>query len=165
MKELVESVKNSEGFSKAPYVDILVAKNPGQYGIPKEHLKIIEQHIEKLKLTFGYGFTFVTEDEAAAVLETRVKSIIKELEKREPFLNKLPLDKQEIIVEMCFQMGVGGVLKFKKMWEALKKFDYEMASKQMLDSSWAKQMHTMDMTDGKDGINRAERLAQKMRGV
>lgn len=165
MKELMESVKVSEGFAAKPYIDILVAKNPEQYGIPKEHLKIIEQHIEKFKLTFGYGFTFVTEDEAAAVLEIRTKSIIKELEKREPFLNKLPLEKQEIIAEMCFQMGVSGVLKFKKMWEALKKFDYETASKQMLDSSWAKQMHAMDMTDGKDGINRAERLAQKMRGV
>ncbi len=165
MKNLVETVKGSEGFAKEPYVDILVAKNPQQHDIPKEHLKIIEQHIEKLKLTFGYGFTFITEDEASAVLEIRVKSIIKELESREPFLNKLPLEKQEIIAEMCFQMGVGGVLKFKKMWEALKRFDYETASVQMLDSSWAKQMHTMDMTDGKDGVNRAEKLAKRMRGV
>lgn len=165
MKELVEAVKGSEGFAKEPYVDILVAKNPQQYDIPKEHLKIIEQHIEKLKLTFGYGFTFITQDEASAVLEIRVKSIIKELESREPFLNKLPLAKQEIIAEMCFQMGVSGVLKFKKMWEALKRFDYETASVQMLDSSWAKQMHMMDMEDGKDGINRAEKLAQRMRGV
>lgn len=165
MKELVEAVKGSEGFSKEPYIDILVAKNPQHHDIPKEHFKIIEQYIEKLKLTFGYGFTFITQDEASAVLEIRIKSIIKELESREPFLNKLPLDKQEIIAEMCFQMGVSGVLKFKKMWEALKRFDYETASVQMLDSSWAKQMHMMDMQDGKDGVNRAEKLAQRMRGV
>lgn len=164
MKNLVETVKGSEGFAKKPYVDILVAKNPQQYDIPKEHLKIIEQHIEKLKLTFGYGFTFITQDEAAAVLEIRIKSIIKELETKEPFVNKLPLEKQEILAEMCYQMGVGGVLKFKKMWEALKEFDYETAGVQMLDSSWAKQMHAMDMTDGKDGVNRAEKLSQRMRG-
>lgn len=151
MKELVEAVKASEGFVTKPYIDILVAKNPQQYDIPKEHLKIIEQHIEKLNLTFGYGFTFITQDEASAVLEIRVKSIIKELESREPFLNSLPLAKQEIIAEMSFQMGVSGVLKFKKTWEALKKFDYAEASRQMLDSTWAVQTP-----------NRAKRLAESM---
>ena len=40
---------------------------------------------------------------------------------------------------MVFQLGIGGVSKFKKMWEALSKGDYGEASVQMMDSRWAKQ--------------------------
>jgi lysozyme len=43
---------------------------------------------------------------------------------------------REIIVEMVFQLGIGGVSKFKKMFEALRKKDYNEAAEQMLDSQW-----------------------------
>lgn len=140
MKELIENIKQSEGFRGVVYKDTL--------GFD----------------TIGFGTKLpISEDEAALILEYRLKQKIKELEAREPFINKLPLEKQEIIAEMCYQMGVSSVLRFKKMWEALKRFDYEAASEQMLDSAWAKQMHAADMQDGKDSINRAERLAEIIR--
>ena len=44
-----------------------------------------------------------------------------------------------VIIEMVFQLGIGGVSKFKNMWRALKKNDYQTASEEMLDSKWAKQ--------------------------
>ena len=40
---------------------------------------------------------------------------------------------------MVFQLGIGNVSKFKKMWLALDSEDYVEASKQMLDSKWHKQ--------------------------
>jgi lysozyme len=51
-------------------------------------------------------------------------------------------------------MGVNGVLKFKKMWEALKRADYMEASKQMMDSTWAVQTP-----------NRAKKLSEMMRAA
>ena len=57
----------------------------------------------------------------------------------------------EIIIEMVFQVGIGGVGKFKKMLSALKDKQYHIAEKEMLDSRWAKQ------TPG-----RAKSLANKM---
>ena len=44
-----------------------------------------------------------------------------------------------VLIEMVFQLGIGGVGKFKKMWAALKNKDYGEASFQMMDSRWAKQ--------------------------
>ena len=44
-----------------------------------------------------------------------------------------------VIIEMCFQLGKPRVMKFKKMWEALKNKDVETASKEMIDSNWHKQ--------------------------
>jgi lysozyme len=45
----------------------------------------------------------------------------------------------DIIISMAYQMGVGGVMKFKNMWAALAEENYEEAAKQMLDSKWARQ--------------------------
>jgi len=46
---------------------------------------------------------------------------------------------KEVICEMVFQLGIGGVSKFKNMWKALEKEDYYTASQEMLDSRWARQ--------------------------
>ena len=46
---------------------------------------------------------------------------------------------KEVIIEMVFQLGIGGVMKFKMMWNALKDQNYSEAADQMLDSLWAKQ--------------------------
>lgn len=47
--------------------------------------------------------------------------------------------RQSSIQNMCFQLGVLGVSKFKKMWAALARQDYQTAYKEGLDSTWFKQ--------------------------
>lgn len=129
MTKLIEDIMKNEGFVGTVYKDTL--------GFD----------------TIGYGTKLpLSKEEAALILEYRLKAKIKELETKEPFVNKLPIEKQEILAEMCYQMGVSGVLKFKKMWVALKEFDYEESSIQMMDSTWAIQTP-----------NRAIKLSQKMR--
>ena len=59
-----------------------------------------------------------------------------------------------VIIEMCFQLGKPRVMKFKKMWEALKNNDLETASKEMIDSNWHKQT-----------TKRCERLANVMKNA
>lgn len=56
-------------------------------------------------------------------------------------ISGLPLHHQAkcVIIEMVFQLGIGGVSKFKNMWKALGEGDYQTASEEMLDSRWAKQ--------------------------
>ena len=44
-----------------------------------------------------------------------------------------------VLIEMVFQLGIGGVSKFKNMWKALGEGNYQTASEEMLDSRWAKQ--------------------------
>jgi lysozyme len=41
---------------------------------------------------------------------------------------------------MIFNLGLYGVLGFKRMLAALREKDYLKASKEMLDSKWAKQV-------------------------
>ncbi|MCK5906949.1 MAG: hypothetical protein KAG37_05120 [Flavobacteriales bacterium] len=52
---------------------------------------------------------------------------------------ELPADKQDILISMGYQLGIGGLYKFKKMWAALANRNYPLAEAQALDSRWAKQ--------------------------
>jgi lysozyme len=61
---------------------------------------------------------------------------------------------RHIVVEMCYQMGSYGVSKFHGMLSALQESDYVTASKEMLDSRWAKQTP-----------KRAMRMAERMRNI
>lgn len=63
-----------------------------------------------------------------------------------------PAQVEDILTNMIFQMGAAGVANFKKMHEAITKRDYATASKEMLDSKWAKS----------DSPGRAARLAARM---
>ena len=48
---------------------------------------------------------------------------------------------KQVIIEMVFQLGIGGVGKFKNMWSALDREDYGEASFQMLDSVYGLNKH------------------------
>ena len=50
-----------------------------------------------------------------------------------------PEEIQEMLVEMVFQLGKGGVLKFKKFLTALAANDYGKAIVEVKDSTWFKQ--------------------------
>jgi len=113
MQKIIENIKRHEGFRGEVYRDTLGFN------------------------TIGYGTKLpLSKKEASVLLEMRLKEKTKELEEKEPFINSLPLDKQSILVEMSYQLGVNGVLKFKKMWVALKNSDYKIAALEMLDSRW-----------------------------
>lgn len=67
--------------------------------------------------------------------------------------NKLLEQRFYVLVDMCFNMGYSRTKNFKKMLTAVSKGLYEDASKEMLDSAWAKQVG-----------NRAIKLSLLMRG-
>lgn len=104
--------------------------------------------------TIGYGTKLpINEEEATLLLEYRLNKT------RANLLSSLynydfPNEVWDILLNMSYQLGVGGVLKFKKMLEALKNKDYVEASKQGMDSLWAKQTP-----------NRAKRLMDRLSKV
>lgn len=111
----VEFIKSEEGFREKPYLDTL--------GVP----------------TFGIGFTYITEDEADWILEKRVKEIEGDIEKKYPWYKQLTCTRQDVIISMVYQLGFGGIAKFKKFLAAMERNDYDTASEEMLDSLWARQ--------------------------
>ncbi len=60
--------------------------------------------------------------------------------------------RQCAILNMSYQLGISGLFKFKKMWDALAVGDYQKASLEAMDSVWATQTK-----------NRARRIAEVIR--
>lgn len=60
--------------------------------------------------------------------------------------NKQDQVRKDVLVELCFNLGLGGLLGFKKMIGALDTTNYKLAVAELLDSKWATQV-------GKDRIN------------
>ena len=54
------------------------------------------------------------------------------------------LDKvrQDTLVNMSFNMGTSGLMRFKKMFKAIEDEDWERAGREMLNSRWARQVGT-----------------------
>lgn len=107
------------------------------------------------KLTIGYGRNLedrgLTKEEADYLLRNDITAVTKELQDLIASWYQLTPPRQAVLINMSVNMGVGGLLKFRKMLAALDRHDYKTAAAEMLDSAYAKQVP-----------NRANRLAQQM---
>lgn len=119
MKNLIENIKESEGFVEHVYNDSL--------GIP----------------TIGYGFAIkdliLDEDIAEEILLRKVKALALRVQNKFDWFNTAPDIIKEVVVEMAFQLGLRGLSRFRKTISYLEKENYLEASKEMLDSKWARQ--------------------------
>lgn len=68
-----------------------------------------------------------------------------------PWASKLNEPRFAVLVNMAFQMGIGGLLKFKRALGSIEDGQYSEAAMEMLDSAWAKQTPA-----------RAHRMAKQM---
>lgn len=94
-------------------------------------------------LTVGYGTDLVasplTGEEGLFLLHFRMERKWAELTMRRPWLVELPDAAKIVLIDMAYQMGVSGLLKFKRMFGALQQGDFGLAAEELLDSRYAKQ--------------------------
>lgn len=57
-----------------------------------------------------------------------------------PSAAELDAIRNEVLINMSFNLGTTGLMKFVKFLAALKAKNYTLAAKEMLDSTWAKQV-------------------------
>lgn len=84
--------------------------------------------------------TPISEERVNAVFDNDVATYVSEAKKVFPNLELLPAEAQEVIVNMCFNMGAPRLSKFKKFIAAVNEADWTTAGVEMLDSRWAKQV-------------------------
>jgi len=130
MNRLITDIKQDEGFRGQEYLDSL--------NIP----------------TIGFGTKLpLSESEAELILKSRLEAKIRHLVKEKPIVAKLSDERKEVLFNMAYQLGVNGLLKFKKMWKAIELGNFEEAYNEGLNSRWARQTP-----------NRANKLMEIMRG-
>jgi len=128
---LIDQLKTDEGFRALPYRDT------------------------QGYLTIGYGLNLdagITEPEAAWLLENRVNATATALVVKLPWVSSLDQARQDVLVNMAYNLGLSGLLAFKNTLSAVQDGDYTGAASGMLASKWATQVGA-----------RAQRLAQQMR--
>jgi len=106
--------------------------------------------------TIGYGTRIdeldVTQEEAERWLDA-------ELDEKEARLRQVPeyealsIVRKNVIRSMAYQMGVGGVKRFKNMWKAIGLGLFQRAAEEMRDSQWYRDPQTR---------KRADRMSRRM---
>lgn len=109
-----------EGYSKFPYLD------------STNHLTIgIGRNLTDRGISKAEAFQLLDAD--VAYFSLNLIQVFK-------FYNYLDENRQIALVDMCFNLGLKGLLSFKDMLLALECKDYERAANEMLLSKWASQV-------------------------
>lgn len=95
----------------------------------------------------------ISQDEAAFLLDNDIKAVEADLNRVLPWWKQMDDARQNVLANMCFNLGIARLVNFKNALEAMKRGDYEAAADHMKDSAWFKQVGA-----------RAERLVEVMRG-
>lgn len=132
---IIEQLRRDEGEVLYAYVDSLGFATIG-----------VGRLIDKRK---GGG---ISAEESAYLLTNDLVRIEAELDERLPWWRGLDDARQGVILNMAFQLGVGGLLGFRTTLGLVQAGRYEDAAAQMLRSKWATQTP-----------QRAQRVAEQMR--
>jgi lysozyme len=109
--DLIRQLKKDEEFRAKPYKDILGYETIG-YGtkLPlTEHEKTLVLNENNLR-----------ESEACMLFIYRLEKAMRELNNKGSIIKTLSERRKEVICNMLYQLGVKGILNFKKMWRHLR---------------------------------------------
>ena len=123
-----------------------------EYNIMKdiiEQLKIHEGYKPKVYKctagvdTIGIGFAIkdleLSEDVCELILKEKLQALEERFEDKFDWFKTSPIEVRNVMLNMAYQLGFRGFCKFKKTLSYQENAEWESASKEMLDSKWAKQ--------------------------
>ena len=122
LDKMKRELLRDEGFRRAAYRDHLGYLTIG-----------IGRMIDKRR---GGG---ITRDEAAYLLASDLAKIEVALDARIPWWRGAAPPRQRALLNMAFQMGVSGLMKFKRTLAAAERGDWNQAATNALKSRWARQ--------------------------
>jgi lysozyme len=110
-----------------------------------EGLKLKPYRCTAGKLTIGIGRNLddcgISQSEAYIMLINDIMNCEKQLQAKIPDIyNGLDEVRKSVLLNMCFNLGINGLLGFKNTLAFVKAGDWERAANGMLVSRWAKQV-------------------------
>ena len=95
------------------------------------------------RLTIGVGRNLddkgISRDEAMILLRNDIEEITGQLERHGWYIALGPT-RRKVLIDMCFNLGMAGLMGFRRMIEALERGDYERAADEMVYSRWYRQV-------------------------
>ncbi len=125
--KLLSLIKEDEGFRDFPYDDANGQRVKAPIG----------------KITIGYGYNVeagMDKELAEIVLNYFIDKIEKDLLSKISFYKDLNEPLKAVLINISFNVGMNGLMKFKKTLQYLSEGKYEKAAYELLDSSAARQL-------------------------
>lgn len=96
------------------------------------------------KLTIGVGRNLddvgIFDNEIRLMLINDIARATQNCRDHIDFFNSLDTVRQNVLINMCFNLGINGLLKFHNTLQAIKEGRYTDAAEDMLASKWAEQV-------------------------
>jgi len=129
--DIFEQLRRDEGVRSSPYVDT----------------------VGKITIGVGYNLTDrgMSDEWIESQLQADVSDVTNQLRSLTFWIN-IDEVRQGVFINMAFNLGFDGLMKFTRMLGAIQQKDWNSAATAMLDSKWAEQVG-----------GRANRLAEQMR--
>lgn len=83
---------------------------------------------------------FISNDQAAYLCRNDLKKVRADLDRELPWWRDLCFDRQYVMIDLCFNMGIRTLLTFKRTLESIASGFYIRAAEQLLQSKYAKQV-------------------------
>lgn len=144
LEELREEIAADEGVKHEIYLDHLGFKT-----CAIGHLCL--GHEPEYNLPVG---TKITEERVNELFDQDIKRTLSDCQVIHPEYDDYPAEARKIIANMCFQLGMPRLMKFRKTNDLIKKRMWREGSIEMLNSRWHEQTP-----------QRAERLSQRMAAI
>ena len=130
LSKLQDEIEEDEGFKLEIYLDHL---GYATFGIGHLVLETEPEHEQEVD-------TPVSEDRIKECFEKDIQNVIDDLDRNMDWWKDLPEDLQRVMANMCFNLGITRLLKFKNFLSAMENKDWEKAAVEMIDSRWATQV-------------------------
>lgn len=95
-------------------------------------------------LTIGFGRNLTTRgisrEEAEAMLDRDIADARGDVDEALPWVKQLDEPRQAVFYNLRFNLGMGGLLTFRKMLEAAQRGDWATAAMELLDSKYYQQV-------------------------
>jgi len=105
------------------------------------------------KRTIGYGRNLdnrgITIAEAEFLIRNDIDECEKKLTEKLDFYSSLSDTRKTVLIDMCFNIGINGLLKFKNMLEFSRQGEFSKAAIEILKSEYAKQVKNRAIENAK----------------
>ncbi len=105
-----------------------------------EGLRLKPYRCSEGKLTIGYGHNLdangITQEDADRMLHNDILLCTLELNKMLPWWSSHPENVQQVLVNMCFNLGINGLLEFKRSLGYIRDQKYSAAAVELKKSKW-----------------------------
>jgi len=126
--QLVQELRRDEGVRYVPYEDTM--------GIPTVG---VGHNLRAAPIPAGWSYP-LTDDQVNALLDQDLRNVYHDLNRDLPWWIQLCNVRQRVICNLCFNMGINGLLTFRNTLASVRQGRYADAKAGLLASKWATQV-------------------------